>query len=141
MPLVKPKDKEKREDFISRCMRDETSTNEYPNPDQRLAVCSSLYKKNNKEEYSMSDIEKMGEAIKNLTDVISKAKVGDGSTAKPNKPESEAFIDTNAMREDEMEKEARSEDIFDNQEDASERAKVLGCVGVCSDYIKNFENV
>ena len=129
MPLVKPKDKEKREDFISRCMRDETSTNEYPNPDQRLAVCSSLYKKNNKEEYSMSDIEKMGEAIKNLTDVISKAKVGDGSTAKPNKPESEAFIDTNAMREDEMEKEARSEDIFDNQEDASERAKVLGCVG------------
>ena len=71
MPLVKPKDKEKREDFISRCMRDETSTNEYPNPDQRLAVCSSLYKKNNKEEYSMSDIEKMGEAIKNLTDVIS----------------------------------------------------------------------
>jgi hypothetical protein len=45
MPLVKPKDKEKREDFISRCMRDETSTSEYPNPDQRLAVCSSLYKK------------------------------------------------------------------------------------------------
>ena len=104
MPLVKPKDKEKREDFISRCMRDETSTNEYPNPDQRLAVCSSLYKKNNKEEYSMSDIEKMGEAIKNLTDVISKAKVGDGSTAKPNKPESEAFIDTNAMDEDENDK-------------------------------------
>ena len=132
MPLVKPKDKEKREDFISRCMRDETSTSEYPNPDQRLAVCSSLYKKNNKEEYSMSDIEKMGEAIKNLTDVISsssKAKVGDGSTAKPKKPESEAFIDTSAMEEDDMEKEARSEDIFDNQNDASERAKVIGCVG------------
>ena len=107
MPLVKPKDKEKREDFMSRCMRDEVSTSEYPNADQRLAVCSSQFKKNNKEEYSMSDIEKMGEAIKNLTDVISKAKVGDGSTAKPNKPESEAFIDTNAMREDEMEKEAR----------------------------------
>ena len=130
MPLVKPKDKEKREDFISRCMRDETSTSEYPNPDQRLAVCSSLYKKNNKEEYSMSDIEKMGEAIKNLTDVISsKEKIGDSSTAKPKKPESEAFIGTSSMDEDDMEKEARSEDIFDNQEDASERAKVIGCVG------------
>ena len=130
MPLVKPKDKEKREDFISRCMRDETSTSEYPNPDQRLAVCSSLYKKNNKEEYSMSDIEKMGEAIKNLTDVISsKEKIGDSSTAKPKKPESEAFIGTSSMDEDDMEKEARSEDIFDNQNDASERAKEIGCVG------------
>ena len=78
MPLVKPKDKEKREDFMSRCMRDETSTSEYPNADQRLAVCSSQFKKNNKEEYSMSDIEKMGDAIKSLTDVISKGKYGDG---------------------------------------------------------------
>jgi hypothetical protein len=115
---------------MSRCMRDETSTNEYPNPDQRLAVCSSLYKKNNKEEYSMSDIEKMGDAIKNLTDVISsKAKIGDGSTAKPKKPESEAFIGTSAMDEDDMEKEARSEDMFDNQEDARAKAKEIGCVG------------
>ena len=78
----------------------------------------------------MSDIEKMGEAIKNLTDVISsKEKIGDSSTAKPKKPESEAFIGTSSMDEDDMEKEARSEDIFDNQNDASERAKEIGCVG------------
>lgn len=129
MPLVKPKDKEKREDFMSRCMRDETSTSEYPNADQRLAVCSSQFK-NKKEEYSMSDIEKMGDAIKSLTDVISsKAKYGDGSNAKPNKPESEAFIDTSAMEEDDMEKEARSEDMFDNADDAKEKAKEIGCVG------------
>tara|TARA_R100001129_G_scaffold179735_1_gene156875 strand:+ start:738 stop:2000 length:1263 start_codon:yes stop_codon:yes gene_type:complete len=133
MPLVKPKDKEKREDFISRCMRDETSTSEYPNPDQRLAVCSSLYKKNNKEEYSMSDIEKMGEAIKNLTDVISsssKAKVGDGSTAKPKKPESEAFIDTSAMDEDDMRK--AEGDMYDNVNEARDRAKEIGCTGTHS---------
>ena len=129
MPLVKPKDKEKREDFISRCMRDETSTSEYPNPDQRLAVCSSLYKKNNKEEYSMSDIEKMGEAIKNLTDVISSKEKGDSSTAKPKKPEAEAFIDTNAMEEDDMRKVSRAEDQFDNIADAREKAKEIGCVG------------
>jgi len=121
MPLVKPKDKEKREDFISRCMRDETSTNEYPNPDQRLAVCSSLFKKNNKEEYSMSDIEKMGEAIKNLTDVISSSSKGDGSNAKPKKPEEEGFFDG---------KEKREEDIFDNPADARAKAKEIGCVGV-----------
>ena len=129
MPLVKPKDKEKREDFISRCMRDETSTSEYPNPDQRLAVCSSLYKKNNKEEYSMSDIEKMGEAIKNLTDVISSKEKGDSSTAKPKKPEAEAFIDTNAMEEDDMRKVSRAEDQFDNIADARAKAKEIGCVG------------
>ena len=132
MPLVKPKDKEKREDFMSRCMRDEVSTSEYPNADQRLAVCSSQFKKNNKEEYSMSDIEKMGDAIKSLTDVISKGKYGDGSNAKPKKPESEAFIGTSAMEEDEMEKESRAEDMFDNQADARAKAKEIGCVGTHS---------
>ena len=129
MPLVKPKDKEKREDFMSRCMRDETSTSEYPNADQRLAVCSSQFK-NKKEEYSMSDIEKMGDAIKSLTDVISsKAKYGDGSNAKPKKPESEAFIDTSAMEEDDMQKVSRAEDQFDNIDDAKDKAKEIGCVG------------
>jgi len=129
MPLVKPKDKEKREDFMSRCMRDETSTSEYPNADQRLAVCSSQFK-NKKEEYSMSDIEKMGDAIKSLTDVISsKAKYGDGSNAKPKKPESEGFIDTSAMEEDDMQKVSRAEDQFDNIDDAKEKAKEIGCVG------------
>ena len=129
MPLVKPKDKEKREDFMSRCMRDETSTSEYPNADQRLAVCSSQFK-NKKEEYSMSDIEKMGDAIKSLTDVISsKAKYGDGSNAKPKKPESEAFVDTSAMEEDDMQKVSRAEDQFDNIDDAKEKAKEIGCVG------------
>ena len=129
MPLVKPKDKEKREDFMSRCMRDEVSTSEYPNADKRLAVCSSQFK-NKKEEYSMSDIEKMGDAIKSLTDVISsKAKYGDSTNAKPKKPESEAFIDSSSMEEDDIQKVSRSEDQFDNVDDAKEKAKEIGCVG------------
>ena len=129
MPLVKPKDKEKREDFMSRCMRDEVSTSEYPNADKRLAVCSSQFK-NKKEEYSMSDIEKMGDAIKSLTDVISsKAKYGDSTNAKPKKPESEAFIDSSSMEEDDMQKVSRAEDQFDNVDDAKEKAKEIGCVG------------
>ena len=92
MPLVKPNKNEQREDFMSRCMSDDKTTSEYPATDQRLAVCSSQYENRKKEEYSMNDIEKMGQAIKSLTDVIS---------SKAKKPK------------DDM-KEARDEDMFDN---------------------------
>ena len=110
MPLVKPKDKEKRKDFISRCMSDDKTISEYPTTEQRLAVCSSQYENGKKEEYSMNDIEKMGEAIKSLTDVISSKK----------KPKDEDM------------KEARDEDMYDNPTDARDKAKEIGCVGVHS---------
>ena len=114
MPLVKPKDKETREDFISRCMSDDKTTSEFPTTEQRLAVCNSQYKNKTKEKYSMNDIEKMGEAIKSLTDVIS---------SKAKKPE---------MEETDMQKVARAEDQFDNQDDARDKAKEIGCVGTHS---------
>ena len=96
---------------MSRCMSDDKTTSEYPKATQRLAVCSSQYENSKKEKYTMSDIEKMGEAIKTLTDVIS---------AKENKPKYE------------MEKEARAEDMFSNEEDALDKAKEIGCVGTHS---------
>ena len=114
MPLVKPKDKETREDFMSRCMSDDKTTSEFPTTEQRLAVCNSQYKNKTKEKYSMNDIEKMGEAIKSLTDVIS---------SKAKKPE---------MEETEMQKVARAKDQFDNQDDARDKAKEIGCVGTHS---------
>ena len=86
MPLVKPKEKEKREDFISRCMADDKTTSEFDTTEQRLAVCNSQYENNKKEKYSMNDIEKMGEAIKSLTDVISSKEKnygGDGQGLTP----------------------------------------------------------
>ena len=43
MPLVKPREKEKQDDFISRCMSDPKSKEEFPNQSQRLAVCNSLF--------------------------------------------------------------------------------------------------
>ena len=110
MPLVKPNNNEQREDFMSRCMSDDKTTSEYPATDQRLAVCSSQYENRKMEEYSMNDIEKMGQAIKSLTDVIS---------SKAKKPE------------DDM-KEARDEDMFDNANEARDKAKEIGCVGVHS---------
>lgn len=109
MPLVKPKDKETREDFMSRCMSDDKTTSEFPTTEQRLAVCNSQYKNKTKEKYSMNDIEKMGEAIKSLTDVIS---------SKAKKPD--------------MQKVSRAEDQFDNQDDARDKAKEIGCVGTHS---------
>ena len=124
MPLLKPKEKEKREDFISRCMSDDKTTSEFPKTEQRLAVCNSQFKKNNKEEYSMNDIEAMGQAIKSLTDVISsKEKAsygGDSSNAKPKKPESEAFISTSADKD---------MDHFDREDAADARAGEIGCTG------------
>jgi hypothetical protein len=110
MPLVKPNKNEQREDFMSRCMSDDKTTSEYPATDQRLAVCSSQYENRKMEEYSMNDIEKMGQAIKSLTDVIS---------SKAKKPK------------DDM-KEARDEDMFDNPTEARDKAKEIGCVGVHS---------
>ena len=55
MPLLKPKDKETREDFMGRCMSDDKTTNEFPTTEQRLAVCNSQYKNKTKEKYSMND--------------------------------------------------------------------------------------
>ena len=49
MPLLKPKDKETREDFMGRCMSDDKTTNEFPTTEQRLAVCNSQYKNKAKE--------------------------------------------------------------------------------------------
>jgi len=42
MPLPKPKPTESRNQFLSRCMADETSMTEYPDIEQRYAVCNSL---------------------------------------------------------------------------------------------------
>lgn len=49
MPIPNPKDNETQEQFIDRCMIDETMVNEYDD-DQRLAVCISTYEDNDMEE-------------------------------------------------------------------------------------------
>ena len=44
MPLPKPTPSESRKDFMQRCMSDSVIVNEFPNKDQRLAVCSTQFK-------------------------------------------------------------------------------------------------
>jgi uncharacterized protein len=104
MPLLKPKEKETREDFMSRCMSDDKTISEFPTTEQRLAVCNSQYKNKTKEKYSMNDIEKMGEAIKSLTDVIS-------------------------SKSKKTEMEEKQEDRFDREDAAEARAEEIGCTG------------
>ena len=43
MPLPKPRSDEKKDEFLSRCMGDETMNSEYPDKDQRYAVCVSQF--------------------------------------------------------------------------------------------------
>jgi HK97 family phage prohead protease len=114
MPLVKPKDKEKRDDFLERCMGDRTSYTDFPDRRQRFAVCNSLYNaRNKKEEYSMTDVEKMAGAIKTLTDIIAKEKM----------PKD---------KDDMMKEETSKRDQFTTEDEARDRAKELGCTGIHS---------
>jgi hypothetical protein len=43
MPIPKPKYKEKKQDFIQRCMQDPVMNKEYKDVHQRLAVCNLQY--------------------------------------------------------------------------------------------------
>jgi hypothetical protein len=48
MPLPSPNDKEKRSDFISRCVADLSTKGEFKDNDQRVAVCISEFEKASK---------------------------------------------------------------------------------------------
>ena len=43
MPIPKPSENESKDDFISRCMADDTMNSEYPDKEQRAAVCYSQW--------------------------------------------------------------------------------------------------
>ena len=44
MPLPTPQQKENKQDFLQRCLTDETMLKEYPQGVQRYAVCLTQYK-------------------------------------------------------------------------------------------------
>jgi hypothetical protein len=45
MPLPSPKGKEKRSDFVSRCIGDKTTAKDFPDQKQRIAICYSQWEK------------------------------------------------------------------------------------------------
>lgn len=44
MPIPQPRPTEEREQFINRCMGDNTMVEEYPNNAQRFAICASVWR-------------------------------------------------------------------------------------------------
>lgn len=50
MPLPKPGNDEEKEDFVSRCMDDEIMKEEYPDPEQRVAICYKLFEQKRESE-------------------------------------------------------------------------------------------
>jgi hypothetical protein len=49
MPLPKPKNKEKKTDFVSRCIGDTQTNKDFPDQKQRIAVCYSQWEKSKAE--------------------------------------------------------------------------------------------
>ena len=49
MPLPKPNRNESRDDFMERCMANDTMNSEYPDEEQRAAVCVRQYNQNKKD--------------------------------------------------------------------------------------------
>lgn len=96
MPIPKPKDNESRQDFITRCMGDNTMASEYTDSDQRLAVCTNEYD-SNKEDSTQND-EKHIRAVEETDDsyIIEFGK---------SKPDSEETVDEMVSKE-EAEKES-----------------------------------
>jgi hypothetical protein len=43
MPIPQPNKRENKQEFVMRCMGDDTMIKEFPKQDQRLAVCSSTF--------------------------------------------------------------------------------------------------
>ena len=54
MPLPKPNENEIKKEFLDRCMRDRNMKKEFPDSDQRFAVCNDIYR----EEKNMSECDK-----------------------------------------------------------------------------------
>jgi hypothetical protein len=55
MPIPQPNKTENKQEFVIRCMSNDTMIKEFPKQDQRLAVCSSTF-----EESKLSKHEKNG---------------------------------------------------------------------------------
>jgi len=53
MPMPKPKKGESKDDFLERCMGNDTMNDEFPDNDQRYAVCNDLWRDKKKKEAMM----------------------------------------------------------------------------------------
>ena len=95
MPLPKPKNKEKKSDFVSRCIGDGQTGKDFPDQKQRIAVCYSLWDKAKKDaqvvagegdmEFLYSSLSKEDELQDGFTEELKQAEAAEGAK-KLNKP-------------------------------------------------------
>lgn len=62
MPIPKPRPDENQVEFIDRCMSDESMVQEFPDSDQRFAVC--------RQQLDLTQDDRIREIRKNLTKII-----------------------------------------------------------------------
>jgi len=51
MPIPKPRDDEDKDEFIKRCMDDDVMVEEYPDREQRYAICHKQWEKKQQANY------------------------------------------------------------------------------------------
>jgi len=66
MPLPGPKGKEKRKDFVSRCVSFMTKEGEGKDAKQRVAICNSQWKKAKARELTDEEIEAIARVLRDL---------------------------------------------------------------------------
>ena len=111
MPIPKPKINESRQQFLNRCMGDDTMTSEFTNSEQRLAVCTSEYDSN--KEDSIQNDEKHIRAVEETDDSY----IIEFGKSKPDSEETEDDMDSKEVEKESIEIKSSIKAYHDDDED------------------------
>lgn len=67
--MPSPRGKEKKKDFLDRCMGDSEAVEDFPNEDQRFAFCSSQWEKSKESDSSNQSDEEADKLLENYEDI------------------------------------------------------------------------
>ncbi len=111
MPIPKPNSNESRQNFITRCMGDDTMASEYTDSEQRLAVCTSEYDSN--KEDSIQNDEKHIRAVEETDDSY----IIEFGKSKPDSEETEDDMDSKELEKESIEIKSSIKAYNDEDED------------------------
>ena len=111
MPIPKPNSNESRQNFITRCMGDDTMASEYTDSEQRLAVCTSEYDSN--KEDSIQNDEKHIRAVEETDDSY----IIEFGKSKPDSEETEDDMDSKVVEKESIEIKSSIKAYNDEDED------------------------
>ena len=111
MPIPKPNSNESRQNFITRCMGDDTMASEYTDSEQRLAVCTSEYDSN--KEDSIQNDEKHIRAVEETDDSY----IIEFGKSKPDSEETEDDMDSKEVEKESIEIKSSIKAYHDDEED------------------------